>query len=222
MSPLTPELVLFDLDGTLIDTIPDLINSINELMPELDLPQRDETDIRSWVGNGMDTLVKRALANNMAGDIDDDSFTSAYKTYAPIYERNNGCSSKLYDGVKEGLDYLQSKKIELACVTNKQHCYALVVLEKMEIADYFSLVIGGDSLAEKKPHPLPLQHSADYFAIAHNKTLMVGDSVNDLNAARAAKMPIACVTYGYNHGNNIADANPDYVIDSIAELTRLI
>lgn len=222
MSSLTPELVLFDLDGTLIDTIPDLIKSINELMPELNLPPRDESDIRSWVGNGMDTLVKRALVDNMSADVDDETFTKAYDVYRPIYERNNGLNSAVYAGVKEGLDYLQNKGIELACVTNKQHCYALVVLEKMGIAKYFNLVIGGDSLAEKKPHPLPLQHSADHFGIAHDKTLMVGDSVNDLNAARAAKMPIACVTYGYNHGNNIADANPDYVMDSIAELTTLI
>jgi len=118
----------------------------------------------------------------------------------------------------EGLDYLKSKDYLLGCVTNKAEQFTLPLLQSLGIIDYFGIVISGDTLEKKKPDPLPLIHGANFFNIKSNECLMLGDSVSDVKAARAASFQIICMSYGYNHGNNIADENPDLVIDSMAQL----
>ncbi|MCK5521512.1 MAG: phosphoglycolate phosphatase [Thiomargarita sp.] len=222
MALLNPELVLIDLDGTLIDTVPDLVYAVDQTMSQLGLPQRGEEKVRCWVGNGIERLVKRALLNQLEGEPDENLFQSALHQFKILYAEVNGNHSLLYPGVREGLEWLKSQKYQLACVTNKAEQFTTPLLNALNLYDYFQLVISGDSLAKKKPDPLPLRHAADFFKVNPHNALMIGDSVNDVQAARAAGFKILCVSYGYNHGMDIRTAKPDAVIDSFAQLSSLI
>ena len=158
----------------------------------------------------------------MIGELDGspskDAVDIAYPIFLDLYAKNSSFRSTLYDGVMEGLDYLKSKDYLLGCVTNKAEQFTLPLLKSLGIIDYFGVVISGDTLERKKPDPMPLIHSADFFNVKPNECLMLGDSVSDVKAARAANFQIICMSYGYNHGNNIADENPDLVIDSMKQL----
>ncbi len=217
-----PKLVLIDLDGTLVDTVPDLAYAIDEMMSQLELPQRGEEKVRQWIGNGIERLVKRALLDGDKGEVDEELFQSALHLFKVSYDQVNGRNSKLYEGVQEGLDWLKSQDFPLACITNKAEQFTLPLLKALKIDDYFGLVISGDTLPQKKPDPLPLLHSAEFFGVDPHEALMLGDSINDVQAARAAGFKIICVNYGYNHGLDISDANPDAVIGSLAQLSDLI
>jgi len=217
-----PKLVLIDLDGTLVDTVPDLAYAIDEMMSQLELPQRGEEKVRQWIGNGIERLVKRALLDGDKGEVDEELFQSALHLFKVSYDQVNGRNSKLYEGVQEGLDWLKSQDFPLACITNKAEQFTLPLLKALKIDDYFGLVISGDTLPQKKPDPLPLLHSAEFFGVDPHEALMLGDSINDVQAARAAGFKIICVNYGYNHGLDISDSNPDAVIDSLAQLVDFI
>ncbi len=217
----TPELVLFDLDGTLVDSVPDLAYSIDLALRELDMPMHGEEKIRTWVGRGADKLVKAALTGEMDGEPDEDLFNKAFELFSDIYIRNTSKRSTLYPGVREGMDHMVKLGCKLGCVTNKRGRFTEPVLESLGILDDFSIVMSGDTLPKKKPEPDQLLHAAETLGTTPQKSLMVGDSVNDLRAARAANMPILCVTYGYNHGHDIADSNPDILVDSLAEMIEL-
>ncbi len=219
---LAPELVLIDLDGTLIDTVPDLAYAIDGMMSQLDLPQRGEEKVRHWIGNGVERLVKRALLDSNEGEPDEKLFQSALHLFKLLYASINGRHSTLYPGVREGLEWLKSQNFVLVCITNKAEQFTLPLLEALEITQYFQLVISGDSLPKKKPDPLPLLHAAKSFKIDPHSSLMLGDSINDVQAARAAGFQIICVSYGYNHGEDIRTAHPDAVIDSFAQLPSVI
>ena len=216
-----PELVLFDLDGTLVDSVPDLAYSIDLALRELDMPMHGEDMIRTWVGRGADKLVKAALTGDMDGEPDEDLFNKAFDLFSDIYIRNTSKRSTLYPGVREGMDHMLKLGCKLGCVTNKRGRFTEPVLKSLDLFDDFSIVMSGDSLPKKKPDPDQLLHAAETLDTTAEKTLMVGDSVNDLRAARAANMPILCVTYGYNHGNDIADSSPDMLVDSLAEMIEL-
>jgi phosphoglycolate phosphatase len=138
-----------------------------------------------------------------------------------LYAANTSARSRLFPGVAEGLDYLQSLGMKLGCVTNKAGRFTEPLLADLGIRDYFGIVVSGDTLAQKKPDPAPLHHAADFFTVAPDRALMVGDSMHDVAAARAAGFAVICVTYGYNHGRDIREAEPDAVIDSLAELKNL-
>lgn len=217
----TPELVLLDLDGTLVDSIPDLAYSVNKTLSGLAIPERDIVSIRSWVGNGLEKLLHRSLTDDMDGEAESALFEGAMEKFMTIY-RNNMCNlSTCYPGVREGIDLLKTKDIKLGCVTNKSGQFVGPILEKLGLIDDMSIVIAGDTLARKKPDPLPLLHAASTFEKKPKQSLMVGDSESDVKAARAAGFQIVCVSYGYNHGRDIRDTNPDAVIDSIADLSKL-
>lgn len=222
MSLKKPEMVLIDVDGTLVDSVPDLAYCVDEMMKRLDMPARGEARVRQWVGNGVERLVERALTDDLDGHPDEALMAKGYPIFLDLYAENTCVRSGLYPGVREGLAYLKKAGYKLGCVTNKAEAFTVPLLKQLGIYDEFAIVISGDTLAKKKPDPLPLLHAAEFFNVSPQQSMMLGDSVSDVKAARAAGFQITCLTYGYNHGDNIADANPDGLIDSMAELESLL
>ena len=135
---------------------------------------------------------------------------------------NTSKRSCLYPGVKEGLEYLKAEGYPLGCVTNKAAQFTEPLLQNLGVYDYFSIVISGDTLEKKKPDPMPLLHAANFFKVAPEQALMIGDSISDVKAARAAGFQIFCMTYGYNHGVDIREAKPDAIMDSMTELPDVL
>jgi phosphoglycolate phosphatase len=178
--------------------------------------------VRNWVGNGVERLVRRALTGTLDGEPDEADFDRAYPIFDALYAENTAKRSRLYPGVEEGIAWLQANGYRLGCVTNKAARFTEPLLADLGVADAFEIIISGDTLAEKKPSPLPLLHAAAHFGVAAEQALMVGDSVSDVKASRAAGFSIVCMSYGYNHGRDIREAEPDAVIDSMAELSRLL
>lgn len=217
-----PGMILIDLDGTLVDSVPDLAFSVDAMMDELGLPTRGEPAVRNWVGNGVERLVKRALINELDGEPDPDLFARALPAFMRVYQNNTSQRSRLYPGVLEGLDQLQARGFRLGCVTNKAERFTLPLLRDKGILDRFALVVSGDTLEFSKPHPAPLLHAAEALGVAPEASLMVGDSRSDVKAARAAGFRIVCMTYGYNHGDDIRKEGPDAVIDRLDELPALL
>ena len=213
-----PKLIMIDVDGTLVDSVPDLAFCVDQMMIELGLQLCGEERVRNWVGNGIPKLIERALIDKLDKESISKVYEVAYPIFLKLYSDNSAIRSHLYDGVKEGLDYLKSKGYLLGCVTNKAEQFTNPLLKKMGIYNDFRLIISGDTLDKKKPDPLPLLHGANFFNMQPNECLMLGDSVSDVRAARAAGFDIICMSYGYNHGNNIEDENPDLVIDSMDQL----
>ncbi len=213
-------LVLCDLDGTLVDSVPDLAASANAMLRDLGLPPRDLQAARSWVGNGVERFVKRALTGEMDGEPDSTLLQSALEKFKIHYAANLSRSSTLYPGVEEGLRGMAAAGLHLACVTNKPEPFTSQLIEAIGLASFFELVVAGDTTARRKPDPMPLQYAADHFSLASEQCLMVGDSSNDVVAARAAGFAVACVPYGYNHGADIRDSNPDLVVDNLCELAE--
>jgi phosphoglycolate phosphatase len=219
---LKPGMVLIDLDGTLVDSVPDLAYCVDELMTRLGRPPYGEAAVRNWVGNGVERLVRRALIGALDGEPDEADFKRAYPIFLDLYRENTSARSILYPGVPEGLDYLKANGYPLGCVTNKAAQFTEPLLQELGVWDYFALVVSGDTLPQQKPDPAPLLHAAAHFGVAPGDALMIGDSVSDVKAARAAGFHIVCMSYGYNHGQDIRLAEPDAVIDSMAEFPGLI
>jgi len=217
-----PKLVMIDVDGTLVDSVPDLAYCVDQMMIKLDRPEIGVERVRHWVGNGVPRLVERALIGQLDGSPTQEEFDQAYPIFIDLYAENSSVRSHLYDGVKEGLDYLKFKDYLIGCVTNKAEQFTLPLLKSLGIFEYFKIVVSGDTLEKKKPDPYPLIYSANFFDVNPKDCLMLGDSVSDVKAARAAGFDIVCMSYGYNHGNNIADENPDLVIDSIKQLREFL
>jgi phosphoglycolate phosphatase len=219
--------VLIDLDGTLVDSVPDLAYGIDEMMQQLGMPIRGVDAVSEWIGNGVERLVKRALVNSMEGEPSEMLFQKALPLFEASYAANNGQHSYLYDGVEIGLNYLQQQGYRLACVTNKPISFTQPLLTIMGIADFFDVTLGGDQVTNRKPDPEPLLTAAEKLGVDPKQAVMLGDSISDIMAARGAGMPIICVSYGYNHGQDIRrqerhSHHPDAVIDSLAELKSLI
>jgi phosphoglycolate phosphatase len=217
-----PKMILIDLDGTLIDSVPDLAYCVDAMMERLGRTPRGEAAVRQWVGNGVERLVQRALTGELDGEPAPADYARAYPVFLDLYRENTSQRSALYTGVREGLDYLKGEGYALGCVTNKAAQFTEPLLEEMGIRDAFGIVISGDSLPRKKPDPMPLLHAAEHFGVAPGDALMVGDSVSDVKAARAAGFRIFCMTYGYNHGQDIREVGPDAVMDSLTEIRDLL
>jgi len=217
-----PAMILIDVDGTMVDSVPDLAYCVDEMMKQLDMPTHGEAKVRNWVGNGVERLVRRALIGKLDGEPDEALYDQAYPIFLDLYTDNTSKRSCLYPGVKEGLEYLKGEGYQMGCVTNKAAQFTEPLLKELGVYDYFSIVISGDTLPEKKPDPMPLLHAAKFFNVAPEQALMIGDSISDVKAARAAGYRIVCMTYGYNHGVDIRDAKPDAIMDSMAELPNLL
>jgi phosphoglycolate phosphatase len=217
-----PEMILIDVDGTLVDSVPDLAYCVDEMMTVLGREPHGEVRVRDWVGNGVERLVRRALVGALRGEPDDADFERAYPIFLELYAENTSRRSCLYPGVREGLDRLKAAKYRLGCVTNKAARFTEPLLKDLGVYDDFSIVISGDTLTKKKPDPAPLLHAAKLLGCQPADAMMIGDSVSDVAAARAAGFQIVCMSYGYNHGVDIREAAPDAVIDTLTEIMPLL
>lgn len=216
-----PDMVLLDLDGTLVDSAPDIAFCVDAMLQRMDLPPRGEDKVRMWVGNGAERLVHRALCDDAEGIADPETFARAYALFSDFYEQNTSKRSRLYPGAREGLDFLCGSGVMLGCVTNKRGRFTEPLLRALGILNDFDIVISGDTLPKKKPDPMPLLHASEMLGAKPENALMIGDSLNDIEAARAAGFQIVAVSYGYNQGRDIAAARPDAVVDSLARLPDL-
>lgn len=214
--------VLIDLDGTLLDTIDDLAAAANAMLVELGVGARPVADVRRFVGKGAESLVQRALTGSLDAPIDASRLAQALPVFRRHYARENGVSARCYPGVVAGLTAMRAMGLELACVTNKPIAFTLPLLERTGLARWFDIVIGGDSLPRKKPDPAQLLHVCDGFGIAASEAVMIGDSMNDALAARAAGMPVFVLPYGYNEGRDVAELDADAVIESLEHAATLI
>jgi phosphoglycolate phosphatase len=217
-----PEMILIDVDGTLVDSVPDLAYCVDEMMAVLGREPHGEVRVRDWVGNGVERLVRRALVGALRGEPEEADFERAYPVFLELYAENTSRRSCLYPGVREGLDSLKAANYPLGCVTNKAARFTEPLLKDLGIYDDFSVVISGDTLTKKKPDPAPLLHAAELLGCQPADAMMIGDSVSDVAAARAAGFQIVCMSYGYNHGVDIREAAPDAVIDTLTEIMPLL
>jgi len=223
-----PRYLLFDLDGTIVDSAPDLTLAANATLRELGLPPRSETEVRAWVGNGARNLVRRVLVGGMEGWPDRVLHQKAYERFLAHYQETLCDRTRPYPGVVRALARLQEQGYALACVTNKPARFTRPLLAALGLDVRFGVVVSGDTVATKKPDPLPLYHAVTGLGASEprracrEQTLMIGDSVTDIDAARAAGSVVICVRYGYNHGRDIAEARPDGVVDSMQQLCELL
>jgi phosphoglycolate phosphatase len=219
--PLAISAIVIDLDGTLLHTAPELAESANRMLRDMGRPAVSQALLMSYIGNGISWLVKRALTGDMHAEPDAVLFEQAL----PIFERHYTellLDSKPFDGVVEGLEAMRTAGFRLGCITNKLAHYTEPLLEGVGLAPYFEIVLSGDSLPEKKPHPMPLLHAAEFFGVEPAQVLLIGDSLNDAVAARAAGCPVFCVPYGYNHGEPVDDLDLDAVIENLPAALKLI
>jgi phosphoglycolate phosphatase len=220
--PLRVKAVMIDLDGTLLDTIPDLAVAANMMLTELNMPALPEATIRNFVGKGINNLIERTLTGSMDGKPDAALFQQALPIYERSYRAVNGKHTTIYPGVMEGLDTLRAQGFPMVCVTNKSERFTLPLLDYVSLSGYFEAVVAGDTLPQKKPDPAPLLHACRQLNIAPSDMLMIGDSLNDAQAARSAGCPVFCVTYGYNEGHDVHTLDVDAIVASLVDATRLI
>lgn len=217
-----PKLIMIDVDGTMVDSVPDLAYCVDQTMIFMGRDVWGEEKVRHWVGNGVPKLVERSISGTLEGKVNRKDFEKAYDIFLELYAQNTSIRSCLYDGVMEGLSYIKDQGYLLGCVTNKAEQFTLPILKDLGIIDNFKIVISGDTLEKKKPDPLPLIYAANFFGVRPEESIMLGDSISDVTASRAAGYNVICMSYGYNHGNNIYDSRPDLVIDSMEDLKNYL
>ena len=224
MSLSSIKLIAFDLDGTLLDSVPDLAVAADQAVQEMGFPSVTEEQVRDYVGNGADVLIGRALSQNLTvnPELTEETRSKARILFDDFYEQGGHKLSHLYPSVKETLAELDKAGFTMALVTNKPSKFVPDVLAQHGIAKYFVDVIGGDSFPEKKPNPMALNWLLEKHNVKADEMLMVGDSSNDIKAAKNAGCYSFGLTYGYNHGEPIAVSNPDYVADDIAQLLEVV
>jgi phosphoglycolate phosphatase len=206
---------IVDLDGTMVDTVGDFEVALGRALTDLGHVPVSRAFIARTVGKGSEYLLTRALAEAGAPA---DAYDAAWARYQHHYLQINGQHSAVFDGVVEGLQALRARGLRLACLTNKPTAFARPLLAANGLDGFFDQVFGGDAFERKKPDPMPLLKTCEALGTVPARTLMVGDSSNDAQAARAAGCPVVLVTYGYNHGEPVADARPDALLDRIDEL----
>ncbi len=219
--PIPIKAILLDLDGTLLHTAPELAESANRMLRDLVRPAVSQELLMSYIGNGISWLVKRALTGNMHAEPD----SALYEKALPIFEKHYSellLQSKPFMDVVKGLDEMKAVGYRMGCITNKVARYTEPLLKGLGLAKYFEIVLSGDSLPEKKPHPMPLLHAAKFFNVPVKSLLLIGDSLSDTLAARAAGCPVFCVPYGYNHGEPVESLDQDAVIPGLPAALTLI
>ncbi len=216
------ELLLFDLDGTLIDSAPDLALAVNHTLEVLGRLTFEESIVRSWVGNGAQTLVKRALSGKSEIDesIDEALFEKALEIFLSFYRDNLCVKTVTYPNVSQTLQTLKTQGYRMVIVTNKPYDFIEPILKGLNLEAVFELSLGGDSLTHRKPNPEPLLYVCEKLNVSVEKTIMIGDSKNDILAAKAADMNSIGVSYGYNYGEDIAIYNPDAVVDNFSDILK--
>ena len=213
-SPAHPlQAAIVDLDGTMVDTVGDFLAALNAMLAELSLPPVERATVERLVGKGSEHLISSVL-QHVGGP--PGAYDAAWAAYQRHYLVVNGEHSALYPGVLEGLQFLKQSGLKLACLTNKPGAFARPLLEAKGLLGFFDEVFGGDAFERKKPDPLPLLKTCEALGTQPERTLMIGDSSNDAQAARAAGCPVLLVTYGYNHGEPIRAVDADGFVDAIA------
>lgn len=220
--PLTVKMVMIDLDGTLIDSAPDLAASANRMLEALGMATYEKAQVAQWIGNGVSRLVKRALTGEMNAEPDAELYKRGYAIFLEAYAELVSDQSRPYPGVVAGLEKLQAAGFQLACITNKAEAFTVPLLKDLDLHKYFKLIISGDTLAKKKPDPLPLLHACEHFGITPDHGVLIGDSINDTQAARNAGMPVILVPYGYNRGQDVRELEPEAVIPSLEQATEYL
>ena len=219
---ITPPLrsVTLDLDGTLLDTVPDLTAAANATLHELGLPRRQEDEIRNFVGRGIANLVLRCLTRD--APVPAEEHARAVEVFHRHYAQVNGRASRPFPGVIEGLETFRGMGLKMAVVTNKAAAFTDPLLVATGLSRYFEFAVSGDTLAEKKPHPLQLNHACERLGTTAGGNLHIGDSKHDVAAARAAGCPVFCVPYGYNEGEDVRKLDCDALVASLEEAAGLI
>jgi phosphoglycolate phosphatase len=213
---------IIDLDGTMLDTVPDFELALNGMRAELGLAPISVETIKPMVGKGSEKLIRDVLSLDLPADRVEQLFDQAMAAYQRHYIAINGERSALYAEVVEGLAKLKSLGLRMACVTNKPVAFAKPLLGQKGLAPYFELMYGGDSLSKKKPHPLPLLQVCRDFALEPAEVVAIGDSSNDAEAARAAGCFVLTVPYGYNHGRPVHEIDSDGIVGTLLEAANLI
>lgn len=220
--PLAIKAVVIDLDGTLLDTAPDLAEAANRMLAELRLAPIKEALLKTYIGNGVARLIKRVLTRDMDAEPDAALFAKAQPVYEKHYAAIVSLNSRPYPGVMDGLKALKQTGYRLACITNKAEKFTLPLLKDTDLHGYFELVLAGDTLPRKKPDPMPLVYACEKFGVTPDEMLLIGDSLNDTQAARAAGCYVFCVPYGYNRGQNVSELDLDAVVDTLVDAANLI
>lgn len=205
--------VTFDLDGTLLDTIADLAEACRLMLAELGEPTRSEAEVHGFVGKGMAVLVERCLTHAQAPSAE--TLAAGIAAFRRHYAEVNGRHARFYPHVLDGLREWRLSGLKLGVVTNKPAEFTEALLERMEIADFFDVVVSGDTTAHKKPHPEPILHACRHLGVAPQRNLHIGDSLNDIHAARAAGSVAYCVPYGYNEGLPVDSADCDALVSDL-------
>lgn len=214
------EALLFDLDGTLVDSAPDLALALNHTLGRMGREPFAAETIRSWVGNGAPTLLKRGLSGSSVvnEDLDAAEVARGLEIFLEYYGRHLCVDTRAYPGVSETLRALKARGYRLALVTNKPYAFIAPLLEGLNLSGLFERCLGGDSLPRRKPDPMPLLHTAAELGVEVDACLMVGDSKNDILAARAAGMESIGVTYGYNYGEAIEAYGPERIAEEFSQI----
>lgn len=208
---------IIDLDGTMLDTAPDFHIAVNRMRTDLGLGPLAMDTIVNFIGKGSENLIRQLLAIDYDASEVEHHLAQALASYLKHYAHINGDHATLYPNVIEGLQALQAKGLRLACVTNKPLALALPLMDKKGLTPYFEVIYGGDSLPHKKPHPLPLLQVCQDFALPPAQVVAIGDSCNDVQAARAAGCRVLNVPYGYNHGAPIHQVDSDGIVSTLLE-----
>lgn len=217
-----PRLVMFDLDGTLVDSVPDLAAAVDQTLLALGRAPAGIERVRDWVGNGARVLVRRALAGDIRHDhIDEACAAQGLELFMAAYAENHRLT-RVYPGVLESLGWLRERGIELAIITNKPERFVAPLLDEKGLGGYFRWIIGGDTLPQQKPDPAALLHVLQLARVEAQQALFIGDSRNDVLAARAAGVPCVALSYGYNHGRPIAEEGPARVLDDLRQLLATV
>ncbi len=217
-----PKLISIDLDGTLVDSVPDLAWAVDSTLSAMHVAPAGVSRVRNWVGNGVPMLLRRALGDGDENAVHDKQvLTQARVLFDGFYGDHFATDSTVYEGVFDTLRWLESQDVKLALITNKPIGFTVPMLEALGLAPFFSWTLGGDSLASAKPDPMPLLHVANDAGFSPTQCAHIGDSTTDIKAAKNAGFSAIAVSFGYNHGRPIAESNPDRVIDHWSELEKL-
>ena len=219
-TPVSVKAVMIDLDGTLLDTAMDLATAANLTLEEFGLSKVDPETIKTFIGKGVLNLMTKTYIAS-AGSAPED-FDPVMEIFEKHYDSVVSKESHPYPGVVEGLEAMKAAGFRLACITNKVARFTIPLLKDTGLYDFFEIVLSGDSLPKKKPDPLPLLHACEHFGIKPPEMLLIGDSINDVQAARAAGCAVFCVPYGYNEGMDVRELDSDALVESLLDATRLI
>jgi phosphoglycolate phosphatase len=214
--------VLFDLDGTLVHSAPDIAQAANRALTTMGYGERPLSEIEAYIGDGAEQLIHRCLTGTLHGRAESRLHAETYRWFQSHYATGLLDSTRPYPGVLETLEALSARGISLACVTNKPERFTRPLLQGLGLSRFFTATLGGDTLSTKKPDPAPLLHAALLCGATSETAVMVGDSLTDLNAARAAKMPIYCVNYGYSVNDDLSAHKPDALVSRLPDLLELL